>query len=85
MACINLVTHQIQWSFFTGGDVSSSPAVAGSVVYIGSEDGHFYAVDALTGEKLWDYAAGDRITSSPAVDNGMVYVGSEDGVLYAFE
>ena len=72
-------------TFITDGDVVSSPAVAGSVIYVGSEDGHLYAVDRMTGEKLWDYATGDMVTSSPAVENGTVYVGSHDGNLYAFE
>lgn len=71
--------------FLTNGDVPSSPAVAGTVVYVGSEDGKFYAVDCKTGKEIWEYATGGMITSSPAVDNGMVYVGSEDGKLYAFE
>ena len=85
LVSINLITHQIQWTSYTDGDVVSSPAVAGTVVYVGSEDGHLYAVDMITGEKLWNYATGDQITSSPAVDNGTVYIGSHDGKMYAFE
>jgi outer membrane protein assembly factor BamB len=85
LVSIDLITHQVQWTFVTGGDVVSSPAVAGGVVYVGSGDGHFYAVDSTTGAKLWDYVTGDKITSSPAVDNGMVYIGCDDGKLYAFK
>jgi outer membrane protein assembly factor BamB len=85
LVSVNLITHQIQWTFSTNGDVVSSPAVAGTVVYVGGEDGNFYAVDSTTGEELWNYATGGMVTSSPAVDNGMVYVGSDDGKLYAFE
>jgi outer membrane protein assembly factor BamB len=40
------------WSFLTGGDVYSSPAVANRVVYFGSEDGNVYALNAATGVKL---------------------------------
>jgi outer membrane protein assembly factor BamB len=75
----------VRWEFATGGAVRSSPAVAGSVVFVGSEDGRLYAVDAASGAKLWDFLTGDKITSSPAVVNGVVYVGSHDGNVYAIE
>ncbi len=78
-------TQEILWTFETGGLVRSSPAIAGSVLYVGSEDGKLYAVDAGTGEKLWEYATGDSITSSPAVIDGVVYIGSQDGNVYAIE
>jgi len=62
----------------------SSPAVAGGVVYLGSDDHNLYAFNAKTGAKLWSYETGDVVVSSPVVVNGMVYVGSLDGKLYAF-
>jgi outer membrane protein assembly factor BamB len=85
LLAIDLQSHEVSWEFETGGLVRSSPAVAGSTVFVGSEDGKLYAVDAATGEKLWDFLTGDKITSSPAVVNGVVYVGSHDGNLYAIE
>jgi hypothetical protein len=46
----------LDWSHPTRGIiVFSSPAVAGDVVYIGSEDGKLYALDALTGTLEWSY------------------------------
>jgi outer membrane protein assembly factor BamB len=59
--------------------------MSGNNIYVGSEDGRLYAVNATTGEKLWDILIGDSITSSPAVADGIVYVGSHDGNLYAIE
>jgi outer membrane protein assembly factor BamB len=85
LLAIDLQSHKVRWEFETGGAVRSSPAVAGPVVFVGSEDGKLYAVDAATGAKLWDFLTGDKITSSPAVVNGVVYVGSHDGNLYAIE
>ena len=84
LVAVDLTTHQVQWTFTTNDDVSSSPAVAGTAVYVGSEDGNFYAIDRTDGLKIWEYATGDEITSSPAVGDGIVYVGSHDGKLYAF-
>jgi outer membrane protein assembly factor BamB len=85
LVSIDLINHKVQWRFVTGNDVTSSPLVVGNVVYVGSLDGHFYAIDKLTGEKLWDYDIGNQITSSPAIYNGKVYVGSHDGKMYCFE
>ena len=82
---LDITTHQVQWTFSTGGLITSSPTIAGTAIYIGGQDGHLYAIDRATGEKLWDSATGDKITSSPAVANGMVYIGSEDSKLYAFK
>jgi len=33
--------------------VNSSPAVVNGIVYFGSNDGYFYALDAVTGHELW--------------------------------
>jgi outer membrane protein assembly factor BamB len=66
--------------------ISSTPAVANGVVYIGSLDHNLYALDATTGKVLWTYATGDVISfSSPAVAGGIVYVGSVDQALHAVD
>lgn len=40
---------KIKWKFHTGGSVTSSPAVANGVVYVGSADHNLYALDSATG------------------------------------
>jgi hypothetical protein len=72
------------WSYTTGGYVQSSPAVAGGIVYVGSEDKNMYALNATTGECIWYYATGGSIDSSPAIADGIVFVGSADKQIYAF-
>lgn len=63
----------------------SSPAVAGGVVFVGSSDGHVYALDAALGTLRWKQRTGDVVHASPAVADGRVVVGSWDGGLYAFD
>ena len=63
----------------------SSPAVVDGVVYVGSGDGHCYALDAATGQLTWKFATGDVVHSSPAVVDGTVYFGSWDTFLYAVD
>ncbi len=80
-----LKLHGVKWKFQTGGEVISSPAVVGGVVFVGSNDGRLYAIDEATGALKWKFAAGARIVSSPAVADGVVYFGSYDGNFYAVE
>lgn len=75
----------LAWTFTTGGEVSSSPAVVDGTVYFGSTDRYIYAVDALTGEQRWAFKTGSLVKSSPIVSGGVVYCGSCDGNLYALD
>ena len=83
-------TGKQRWKASTAGSITSSPAVANGVVYIGSGDGNLYAFKASTGTQLWSAPIGiqipnsRQITSSPMVAKGVVYIGSGDGNLYAF-
>src|SRR5438874_1751793 len=73
------------WAAETGEQVRSSPAVAGGVVYVGSNDDKLYAFDAATGARLWTATTGGDVQSSPAGAGGVVYVGSFDNKLLAFD
>jgi len=84
LVALDINTHKVQWTFKAGKDIVSSPAVVGTAIYFGCQDGHLYAVCMTTGEKVWDSPTGREIKSSPAVADGTVYVGSHDGKLYAF-
>ena len=69
---------RVKWKFHTKGMVFSSPAIAGGVVYVGSNDGNLYAVDLASGTQKWKFATKSRIPSSPAVADGVVYFVSYD-------
>ena len=81
---LNAQDGSFVWSFATGSDVASSPAVANGILVVGSYDGKVYALDSTTGDCLWSYATGDMVVSSPAIAGGNVYVGSYDHLVYAF-
>ncbi len=74
-----------KWSFQTGGEVGSSPAVVDGKVYIGSHDQNWYCLDAYTGAEIWSFATGFRVMSSAAVVGGRVYTGSDDGKFYCLD
>lgn len=71
------------WTFETDGAVRSSAAVVDGTVYVGSDDGTLYAIEAAAGEVAWAYQTDGPIRSSPAVLGRTVYVGSDDGYLHA--
>ena len=77
--------HGVKWKFKTGAAVISTPAVAAGVLYFGSTDHNFCALDAASGAERWRFATKGRITSSPAVVAGRVYFGSYDGNIYALD
>jgi outer membrane protein assembly factor BamB len=81
----NVSRITLDWRYPTGSAIGSSPAVANGVVYIGSDDGKMYALDAMTGARLWSYPTGGFINSSPAVARGVVYIGSSDRKVYALD
>ncbi|HEY8697321.1 MAG TPA: PQQ-binding-like beta-propeller repeat protein [Rhizomicrobium sp.] len=81
----NVNQLDLAWSITTGSQILSSPTVFAGNVYVGSQDGKLYAVNATTGATLWTATTGGSIgLSSPAAAKGIVYVGSDDAKLYAF-
>jgi polyvinyl alcohol dehydrogenase (cytochrome) len=81
--------------------LEASPTVSNGVVYIGAEDGYFYAVDEATQTVLWSdflglsqattcpYAQGiistATVADDPTTGNPTVYVFGPDGNLYALD
>jgi outer membrane protein assembly factor BamB len=74
-----------RWTFQTGGEVSSSPAVVDGKVYVGSEDKNWYCLNAYTGAKIWNFTVGHYIRSSVAVIDGKLYTGADDGYFYCLD
>ena len=83
------VTSRLQpaWAepFQTGAKIWSTPAIQGSMLYVGSFDKKLYALDAATGAKKWEFETGGVITATPAVVDGTVFIGSFDQSFYAVD
>ncbi len=54
-------------------------------VFVGSEDGEMFALDAKTGELVWQSEVKGEIVAMPAIDNGILVVNTVSGVLKAFD
>lgn len=68
-----------------GSNFSSSPAVGGKKVYVGSKDSYFYCLATENGEILWKFKTGGGIGSSPFLIGTRVYFGSYDSTLYCLD
>jgi outer membrane protein assembly factor BamB len=72
------------WAGKTGGPVSSGAALAGGIVYIGSDDGHVYAFEAASGRPVRKFPTSGAVSGGVAAANGMLFAGSADHHVYAF-
>jgi len=83
----NIVWREnLQGQFFT-----STPTVAGNVLYVGVGfftpyyTGAVYAINALTGQILWSNGSVNAIQMAPTVGNGLVFVADDFGVIYGLD
>jgi outer membrane protein assembly factor BamB len=82
---------RLLWKFTTDAEVDSSPAYAGGRVFVGTNGGSLYALNARTGHELWrstSYSSflhgREYFYATPTLAYGRVYIGNTDGTLYAF-
>ncbi len=73
----------VRWKYKCGDVVTSTAAIADSVVYVGSDDEHLHAIDLKTGASKWKYNAGEFLQAPPAVYEGFVLVGDDLGIMHA--
>lgn len=59
----------------------SSPVYNGGSVFVGSDNGRVYEIDASTGEVLWSADTGGWVTAAPLVTDRFIAVGNENGRL----
>lgn len=55
--CLDAETRRIRWTRITGGPVRLAPTIVGGRVYIGSDDGYAYCLDAKDGSLVWKFHA----------------------------
>ncbi|MHC1750146.1 MAG: PQQ-binding-like beta-propeller repeat protein [Cellulosilyticaceae bacterium] len=87
--CINADNGKKIWSYRTGGDIISKPAIGKinmqNIVVIGSSGGSVYALDSETGEKVWASGIGESVLSDPLIASNTIFIGTGDGKIYALD
>lgn len=91
LRCMDSVTGQEIWSFFSGAPIRLAPTVSEEKVYFGSDDGYAYCLDASKGTVIWKLRAGPAeewmiarhemisrwpIRTGILVDDGIAYFGA---------
>ncbi|MCB1278947.1 PQQ-binding-like beta-propeller repeat protein [Prosthecobacter sp.] len=89
--CRDLATGLDKWSFFTNAPVRLAPTIANGKVYVGSDDGYAYCLDAKSGTLVWKLRAGPHderilargrmisrwpVRTGLLVDDGIAYFGA---------
>lgn len=68
------------------GVIASPVYSPNGLVYVGSSDWYFYALNALTGEVTWLLYTDGPIESSAAImDNGQLYFATDAGTIYQMD
>ncbi len=79
----------LRWRFQVPGSMVGVPAIANGMVYLGSSDDAFSALDASTGAVRWRVWLCSQRCAQPAIANGVVYLGSNisptDGLFSALD
>ena len=73
------------WATRTEGPIAASPVVADGLVYVGSRDNNFYALDSKRGTVRFTFTTANHIEATAVVVEDAVVFGSTDGNLYALQ
>src|SRR5215216_6667263 len=86
ISAANAANLAVKWQFTTGSDVSATPAVDDTAVYVPDWAGNLFALNRATGALLWshqipDYTgvAGDYVRATPAVAGNKLIFGDQGG------
>jgi polyvinyl alcohol dehydrogenase (cytochrome) len=84
----NASTLTVKWVFRTEGDVSATPSVSDSAVYVPDSVGNLFAVDRRSGQAIWqhkiaDYTGLDKdmARATPAIAGEDLILGDQGGRL----
>lgn len=88
LRALDVASGKLRWSFTTGGPVRFAPAYSEARIYIASDDGFLYCLNAASGDMVWKFHAAD--TDSMVLGNGRLIsrrplrsgVLVDDGVAY---
>jgi eukaryotic-like serine/threonine-protein kinase len=77
-------TFTFDWSFSTEGKILSSPLMLDNFIYVGSDDGNFYALNAKEGKEIWRFNTGNAIRCT-AIAHGQLVIFQSGNRLIALD
>ncbi|MEI6894999.1 MAG: outer membrane protein assembly factor BamB [Colwellia sp.] len=73
------------WESRTSALVAGGPTAGLNKIFLGTENGEVFALDAETGELIWQAKIKGEVITAPAIDSGILVVNSASGILKAFD
>jgi outer membrane protein assembly factor BamB len=73
------------WDSRVSALVAGGPIAGMNKLFLGTENGEVFALDAETGELIWQAKIKGEVITSPAIDLGILVVNSASGTLKAFD
>ncbi|MBN1248913.1 MAG: PQQ-binding-like beta-propeller repeat protein [Anaerolineae bacterium] len=77
--------RELRWRFRARRGIIASPILSDGLVFVGSLDWTFYALDSRSGWAAWKYRTGGPVASTAAIWDDLVIFGSADGYIYALQ
>lgn len=75
----------VKWRFKAKRGILTSPLIEKGMVFVGSLDTTFYALDARAGWVIWRFRMGKGTSSSPCMADNYLIFGSADGFIYCLD
>ncbi len=69
------------WEYLVSNHIQSHPLLSEDVVYFGSNDSSFYALNAHNGELIWEKEMGHKMRSKAVIDDSILYVSCGNNLL----
>jgi len=84
---VDIRTGKIALKIDVGAPTLCTPAVVGTVAYVGTTGGDLRAVDTISGKELWNYMPerSSELRSSAAANDSTLFVGGRDKLLHAID
>lgn len=72
------------WDSRVSALIAGGPVAGLNKIFLGTESGKVFALDAETGELVWQANIKGEVITPPAIDSGILVVNSASGVMMAF-
>jgi polyvinyl alcohol dehydrogenase (cytochrome) len=78
---------KLKWAFGLGDTsaVRAQPSIAGGRIFVGSDAGTVYSLDASTGCIYWTFQAEGSVTAAPSIGGARAYFGDQKANAYALD
>jgi polyvinyl alcohol dehydrogenase (cytochrome) len=87
LTAADLPKLKLKWAFGLGetSAARAQPSIDGRQLFVGSEAGTVYSLDARTGCIYWTFQAEGSVTAAPSIASGSLYFGDQRANAYALD